>query len=148
MAELKCRPSTLGWHRSQPSVAGGGWRAVPSLRTGSCGLHSAPGALCTGACLSPPLDLPIPAVLVCPCHRVTRLSERSVDTQAQLGGKLGRCPQHGNGDGDRGTRCIVSRILLVRLVLLRCKTESPRPGLGWAPLLFSCEQTQTLQMPY
>lgn len=28
------------------------------------------------------------------------LSERAVDTQVQLCGKLGKCPQHGKGDGD------------------------------------------------
>lgn len=103
---------------------------------------------------NPSLTLAEPLRPCCPQmslqHAFAGLSEMSVDTQVQLGGRRGRCPQHGKGDGneERGKQCITGKILLVRLVVsLRCKTESPQPGLGWAPLLFCVSSHRHCRCP-
>lgn len=61
---IKMSLQILTWHRFQPSVAEGEWRALPSLWTSSCIFVSSPNTLQTKACLSSSL---IPAMLSRPC---------------------------------------------------------------------------------
>lgn len=132
----------LTWRRYQPSVAGGVWRALPSLWTSSCMLLASPNTLQTKACLT--ITEPL-----YPCHPQLSLQHRFIClTQGPWTYKC-RCPQHGKGDGngERGTPCIIGKGLWVRLVSPTCETESLTPGQSWAPLWFLHEQTQTLQVP-